>query len=93
MKQVILPLVLTLFGTTLISSASAEPHPGKILHDENNCLKCHVNKPYNPSKTDSFPKLLKSIRFCNDNLGIGLFDEEIEEIADYLNKTYYKHDK
>jgi len=94
MKKATLFLTITTLSTLLLShSAFAEPHPGKALHEDNNCLRCHVDKPYNPVKTDSYPKLIKSIRFCNDNLGIGLFDDEIEELADYLNDTYYQHKK
>ncbi len=94
MKKATLFLTITTLSTLFLShSAFAELHPGKVLHEDNNCLKCHVDKPYNPVKTDTYPKLVKSIRSCNDNLGIGLFDDEIEELADYLNDTYYQHKK
>lgn len=94
MKKVALGLTITALSTLLLSqTAFAEPHPGKVLHEENNCLRCHAEKPYNPSKTDSYSKLIKSVRFCNENLGIGLFDDEIDELTDYLNTTYYQHDK
>ena len=77
-----------------ISSVSyAEVHPGKALHDDAECMKCHAAKPYNPQKTDSWPKLVKAVTFCNNNLNSGLFDDEIETLADYLNQTYYHHDK
>ncbi|MCF6254367.1 MAG: hypothetical protein L3J38_06415 [Thiomicrorhabdus sp.] len=85
--------LLILSGLLSSNSVLAEPHPGKVLHDDNNCIRCHVDKPYSPTKTDSYPKLIKRVTFCNENLGIGLFDDEIEELADYLNDTYYKHPK
>ncbi len=90
-----LTLILTLASSTLFISPvmASESHPGQALHEEHNCLRCHVDKPYNPEKTSSYPKLVKSVRFCNENLGIGLFDEEIDELADYLNHTYYQHKK
>ena len=76
------------------SAASfAETHPGKALHDSVNCMKCHTSKPYNPQKTDSWPKLVKTVQFCNDNLNAGLFEDEVEQLADYLNETYYHHSK
>lgn len=81
-------------GLIAFSSLSyAEEHPGKVLHEEANCMKCHAAKPYNPQKTDSWPKLVKTVTFCNNNLNTGLFDDEIEQLADYLNQTYYHHDK
>lgn len=95
MTKITLGLTISALSTLLLSQTAfaEEPHPGKILHEDNNCLRCHVEKPYNPSKTDSYSKLIKSVRFCNENLGIGLFDDEIDELADYLNDTYYQHKK
>jgi len=95
--------MLAVLGSILISQTAmaeskmpaqmVEPHPGKALHEASNCLKCHASKPYNPEKTDSFPKLVKSVQFCNDNLNTGLFEDEVEQLADYLNDTYYHHPK
>jgi hypothetical protein len=82
-------LSLTVFS----QSSMAEPHPGKVLHDDADCMKCHTAKPYNPQKSDSWPKLVKTVQFCNDNLNAGMFEDEIEQLADYLNETYYHHPK
>ncbi|WP_319379706.1 hypothetical protein [Thiomicrorhabdus sp.] len=91
MKNKTLPLVL---GLTLISSLSvAAPHPGKELHEAADCMKCHTAKPYSPEKTTSFPKLVKMVGFCNDNLNVGMFEDEVEQLADYLNQTYYHFPK
>ncbi|WP_321323241.1 hypothetical protein [Thiomicrorhabdus sp.] len=75
------------------NNASASEMPGKALHDSANCMKCHAAKPYNPQKTDTYEKLVKTVAFCNSNLHIGLFDDEVNEVADYLNATYYHHPK
>lgn len=77
----------------LFSQAAQAEHPGKVLHDDANCLKCHTSKPYDPSKTDSWPKLVKTVQFCNNNLNVGLFEDEVEQLADYLNQKYYNHPK
>lgn len=76
-----------------LSAHAAEPHPGKVLHDDANCMKCHAAKAYNPEKSTSYPKLVAAVSFCNNNLNVGWFDDEIEEVADYLNQTYYKMPK
>lgn len=88
-----IPLLLA--SGLLINSQSlfAEPHPGEELHKAGNCMSCHTNKPYNPKKTNSFPKLVKAVNFCNDNLNAGMFDDEIHQLAEYLNDTYYHHPK
>lgn len=76
-----------------VAQASASEHPGKALHESADCMRCHATKPYNPQQTDSYPKLVKAVTFCNENLNAGMFDDEIEQLADYLNQTYYKHPK
>jgi len=89
LKTSILTTGLVLFS----SSVFAEVHPGKEFHDSAECMKCHTAKPYNPQKTNSWPKLVKAVQFCNDNLNAGMFEDEVEMLADYLNETYYHHPK
>jgi len=36
--------------------------------------------------------LKKAVSFCDSNLNIGWFDDEKQDVVDYLNKTYYKFD-
>jgi len=85
---------ITTLGFTLFSvSAMAEDMPGKELHASANCMKCHAAKPYDPAKTTTYDKLVKKVASCNTNLHIGLFDDEVVEVAEYLNATYYHHPK
>lgn len=89
-------LIPFLAGTLLLTSQLAlaeEPHPGAALHESANCMSCHTAKPYNPKVTDSYPKLLKTVKRCNDNINAGMFEDEIAQLADYLNETYYHHAK
>jgi len=87
-------LPITALGFTLFSvNAMAEDMPGKALHTSANCMKCHAAKPYNPEKTTTYEQLVKKVASCNANLHIGLFDDEVVEVADYLNATYYHHPK
>ena len=84
----------SIMSLALFSSNSfANVHPGQSLHESADCMKCHTAKPYNPQKTDSWEKLVKTVQFCNDNLNAGMFEDEVEELADYLNQTYYHHPK
>ncbi|MBN2865520.1 MAG: hypothetical protein JXK16_05880 [Thiotrichales bacterium] len=81
-------LALSVF---MSQAAVASEMPGKALHEQADCMKCHAAKPYDPSKTDTYPKLVKMVQFCNDNLNAGFFEDEVEQLAEYLNKEYYKH--
>ena len=71
-----------------------DAHPGKALHDAN-CISCHDTGVYTRKdrKIGDFPKLLAQVKRCDANLGSRLFDEEIEQVADYLNKAHYKYEK
>ncbi|MBD3821497.1 MAG: hypothetical protein IE914_04475 [Thiotrichales bacterium] len=69
--------------------------PGKKLHDDANCMRCHAKLGYNTDKTirmniQSIKDLKRAVDFCNHNLNVGWFDDEVSEVVDYLNKTYYK---
>lgn len=75
--------------------SSVMPHPGKTLHDEAHCMRCHAKIGYNTQHTTkrkigSIKDLKKAVTFCNNQLNTGWFDDEINEVVQYLNKTYYK---
>lgn len=94
LNQILKPFsYLGVFGTLAISPDAFAEHPGKVLHDDANCMKCHASKPYDPVKTPTYEKLVKTVQFCNENLNAGMFEDEVEQVADYLNKNYYKHPK
>lgn len=88
--------LLSLIGLTgVFSMANAEVHPGKVLHDEANCMKCHAKLGYNQPETkkmsiESYADLKKAVVYCDSNLNVGWFEEDIDMVVDYLNKTYYK---
>jgi len=87
-------LLAVALGFILFSNnTSASKMPGKALHESSNCMKCHAAMPYNPQITNTYKKLVKRVALCNTNLHIGLFDDEVNELADYLNATYYHHTK
>jgi len=73
---------------------NTDTHPGKALHDAN-CISCHDSAVYTREdrKIGDFPKLVAQVKRCDANLGSRLFDEEIEQVADYLNLAYYKYAK
>lgn len=78
--------------------AHAEAHPGKTLHDDANCMKCHAELGYNKEtlvkmSPENYADLQKAVAYCDSNLNVGWFDDEREQVVDYLNVTYYKFPK
>jgi len=89
------------FSSVLLSSAvsisvhAEDVHAGKEVHDES-CLKCHKGnhdeKFYTREnrKVKDLKRLGTMVRLCDAKIGTALFDEDIQEITNYLNESYYK---
>ena len=63
---------------------------GKALHDEN-CMRCHQENIYTRKNRliHSFPDLHERIRQCELSADLTWFDEEIDNVAAYLNDAFY----
>lgn len=79
---------------TANAPVALDAHPGKILH-EANCISCHDAKVYTrpERKVLDYTQLAAQVRRCDANLGSRLFDEDLAQITDYLNQTYYHYTK
>ena len=81
----------TLAGMYTVVSADPDIKQGeKLLNDK--CFKCHDTSIYTrPNRiVHSYPALLKRVRFCESQLGLTWFDDEIDSVAAYLNTNFYK---
>lgn len=89
---------LFLFSVLSFSVNAEDDHPGKAIHDES-CVTCHLGnhdeKFY--TRKDRRIKDLKGlgsmVKMCDANLGTALFDEDMEEVTNYLNENFYKFPK
>lgn len=59
------------------------------------CSGCHDSSVYTRKKrrVDSLSRLDSQVRMCDAQLGIKLFDEDVNAIVNYLNDNYYHFDK
>ncbi|HVS26996.1 MAG TPA: hypothetical protein VHE58_06825 [Burkholderiales bacterium] len=93
----ILLALLAVFPAAADLFPNADPKIGKSLH-EKSCSACHAAmfggdaKLYNRSNriVKTPQQLLARVSVCNANTNAGLFPEEEEHIAAYLNQQYYK---
>ena len=86
----VLPTIL--LGFFLLPVALAEDEQtGKQLVDTH-CFKCHGTEVYTrpDRRVTSLPKLHSQVRRCELSLGLKWFDQDIENVADYLNKEFYR---
>lgn len=85
-----LPFVLIL----LLASGDLlafDPANGRQLLQQN-CFECHGTELYTRAerRVTSRPGLTRQVQRCELALGLKWFDDEVEDVAGYLNQEYYK---
>ena len=83
----------------LASLAAPDAAEGRKLVEAHKCEACHQEKVRGPvgsvyvrkdRRVSSWAKLKSQVALCNTEINIGLFPEDEEHIAAFLNATYYK---
>lgn len=88
-------LIAASLGLLLANSAHAEPADpaaGKALHDAN-CTKCHNSSVYTrpDRRVKNLGALNNQVQRCEQMLKLQWFDDDIENVAAYLNQQFYKY--
>ena len=70
---------------------AADPGHGEVLVGEH-CVRCHDDSIYTRSDriVTSADGLRKQVRRCEQMLGLVWFDDDIDDVVAYLNRTYYR---
>lgn len=87
MKFLPLMVMALLLGAT---AHAANIENGDDLHFEN-CTGCHDSSVYTRENRNvrDLAQLGKQVRFCRDAIGVTWFDDEVDDVIEYLNSTYY----
>jgi hypothetical protein len=69
---------------------AADIEHGADLHFTN-CTGCHDESAYTRAdrRVQSLARLGGQVRFCKDSLELIWFDEDVEDVVEYLNENYY----
>ncbi len=80
-------LVLSVIGP----AAAADIENGDDLHFEN-CTGCHDETVYTRENRNlqSLERLGRQVRFCKDSLELTWFDEDVDDVVEFLNQNYYR---
>ena len=83
------PIILLASCATMADAADIEN--GDELHFEN-CIGCHDSDVYTRDNRNvqSLPRLGAQVRFCRDSLGLTWFDDEVDDVIEFLNHNYYR---
>jgi len=98
MKKLYISLIL------LAASINANQiKSGEKLYTTANCQKCHlqgekfdpnsINKEGMLSQVKDKKGIHKWVESCDNFFNVGWFPEEVDKVAEYLNKSYYKFKK
>jgi len=84
------------FGCALLlanPAFAADPANGEKLYN-GGCFKCHDTTIHTRPDKIIFSKkaLIKRVEFCEGNAGMNWNKGQIEDVAEYLNKTFYKYE-
>ena len=91
-----------LLATCALPASAADIEAGKRLVEEKKCETCHHNKTIGDAKAiylrkdrkvTTLEKLKAQVALCNSELNLQMFPDEEEQVADYLDATYYKFRK
>jgi mono/diheme cytochrome c family protein len=96
-KRLFLSLLPLLAAPLLTTSAQADAGRGETLHNQQ-CIACHASRfgdngsaiyTRSDRRVTSLAGLHKQVTRCKDNLGIAWFDDEVKDVAEYLNASFY----
>ena len=70
---------------------AADLKAGQALHEQH-CLSCHDSGVYTRAdrRVTSPEGLRKQVQRCELSLGLSWYDEDVDNVAHYLDQTYYK---
>jgi mono/diheme cytochrome c family protein len=91
MKCLFQTLMSLLVVMLLAQPALADSANGKKLHNEE-CVRCHGSEIYTRKnrKVQSLGGLDHQVGVCISVVGVTWFDEEKQDVVDYLNQNFYK---
>jgi mono/diheme cytochrome c family protein len=97
MKKFSFPLAVSVVcGTIALPAAAQDPQRGKALY-ELNCLSCHYERIHKRDPSKSLVRTQAQLRVEVANRAAltkqRLTIEDLDDIAEYLDRTHYKFNK
>lgn len=99
MNKIFLSILIVLLPVTLMAAAMlpGDAANGKKLHD-NNCQSCHVQltdgEPDmlyldDDRRISDIGSLMNQVSSCNSYQETGLSENEVDDVVNYLNESFY----
>ena len=73
--------------------SAADIENGDELHFEH-CTGCHDESVYGREQRSvrTLERLGLQVRYCKDSMGLVWFEEDVDDVAGFLNQNYYHFD-
>jgi len=97
-KQHSLLLLISFFAFTSQTAQAADAAHGKELHNSS-CQSCHASLTGGDAaqiytrperRVTSSDALKKQVNRCKSSVGVAWFDDDVDDVVEYLNTTFYK---
>ncbi len=97
-RQYPLLLLISLFAITAQSTQAADSKHGKELHNSS-CQSCHASLTGGDAaqiytrtdrRVNSSSALKTQVNRCKDSIGAAWFDDDVDDVVEYLNTHFYK---
>ena len=94
MKHILHIMILAILILASAPAWSFDQAAGKQLLEQN-CNSCHGSELYTRKErlVTSRPGLTKQVKRCELALGLSWFDDDIDNVAEYLNQQFYRFGK
>ena len=91
MNRALLILISLCLLSTSNTLLAADIKNGKQLQQKN-CMSCHDDGMYtrDERRVKNLSSLRSQVQRCESTLGLTWFDEEVDDVTAYLNKSFYK---
>jgi hypothetical protein len=98
MNKLFAPAAALLLATLAVPAQAADIARGETLHGSQ-CVACHAARfgdkgaeiyTRDNRRIKDFSALQRQVNRCKDNLKIVWFDEDVTDVVEYLNQTYYR---
>ncbi|MGB5179757.1 MAG: cytochrome c [Gammaproteobacteria bacterium] len=85
---IVISLCLAIASSPLLA---ADIKNGRQLQQKN-CMSCHDDSMYTRDnrRINDLSGLRTQVQRCESTLGLTWFDEEVDDVTAYLNKSFYK---
>jgi cytochrome c1 len=97
MKKIVILSALSILTILSSQSALADAARGAQL-ERDNCSACHAARFQGDAsliylrrnrRVSSYDGLISQVKFCENNLGLTWFDDQITDVVEHLNQDYY----